>query len=577
MLAALCLAAVFAISLTSYLTMCYTSLSVSTRNLMFNRGAELAEAGAEFGLYALNYGANTGSSTSQWSSPTWTTSGTTATANLTMTSSGLVATSSATSPLNYGNGMNGTVTVTVTNYNATSGSNPGPTVTSQSLLTMPGFAGSTSDPQVSQSVTYSPSSSTLTGSAPLFVNAVAGTFGDAPTMGRVRFQSAGTVDSYNSNPAATALVSGQSYSICTPGNTNWTLVGAANNLAGTVFTASRAGTGTGTAYTAYTAYATRHGIAGSSANIVSMDNDSTTATVKLNDATVYGYAVGYDYQSPATTNWFSYGTTGRIVSYSDSASTYIDSSRLITEPAPYQPIYLELPTSGYPYSSASSTLPVTVSTSGSPYYNTYLNKGSASQGGATLGATTQTSPLVYQAGYGISLGTNQIVTIEGPVVIITYGGITTTGNGGFVLDSPQASLQIFVEYGNVAIGGSTGITYSANYTAAHPTQLLPKKVAIMATTNNWSSATLSQTSPFYGVIYLPYMPVTVSMTGAAAPIYGSIVGSSVTLSASPVIHYDSALRSPMTSFIAGVPLQSGAAFDNLSTPFSFGSRVASTQ
>src|SRR5208283_3894956 len=43
MLAALCLAAVFAISLTSYLALCYTSLVLSTRYVMTSfRGGELA-------------------------------------------------------------------------------------------------------------------------------------------------------------------------------------------------------------------------------------------------------------------------------------------------------------------------------------------------------------------------------------------------------------------------------------------------------------------------------------------------------------------------------------------------------
>ena len=85
------------------------------------------------------------------------------------------------------------------------------------------------------------------------------------------------------------------------------------------------------------------------------------------------------------------------------------------------------------------------------------------------------------------------------------------------------------------------------------------------------------TSPFYGVIYLPYMPITVAMTGATEPIYGSIVGSQVTFSNSPVIHYDLALRSPTTSYTSATPLQSGAAFNYLVTPLSFGSMVASTQ
>jgi len=50
--------------------------------------------------------------------------------------------------------------------------------------------------------------------------------------------------------AATSLVAGTAYTIYTVGTTNWTLVGAANNNAGTNFVATGAGTGTGVATTA---------------------------------------------------------------------------------------------------------------------------------------------------------------------------------------------------------------------------------------------------------------------------------------------------------------------------------------
>jgi hypothetical protein len=46
---------------------------------------------------------------------------------------------------------------------------------------------------------------------------------------------------------ATALVLGNTYIINAPGTTNWELVGAPNNTAGTIFTATAVGTGTGTA------------------------------------------------------------------------------------------------------------------------------------------------------------------------------------------------------------------------------------------------------------------------------------------------------------------------------------------
>jgi len=46
--------------------------------------------------------------------------------------------------------------------------------------------------------------------------------------------------------AATAIVAGSTYRIVTPGSTDFTLIGAADSLAGTAFLATGAGTGSGT-------------------------------------------------------------------------------------------------------------------------------------------------------------------------------------------------------------------------------------------------------------------------------------------------------------------------------------------
>jgi hypothetical protein len=96
---------------------------------------------------------------------------------------------------------------------------------------------------------------------------------------------------------------------------------------------------------------------------------------------------------------------------------------------------------------------------------------------------------------------------------------------------------------------------------------LPKKVAIMSTTNQWGSVTFTTSEPFYGVLYFPYL--TINVSGINPTIYGSVVGQSVSFTDSPMIHYDRALRSPTPSYTSSIPLQSGAAFDNLSAPVSF--------
>src|SRR3954464_7404854 len=73
MLAALCFSLVLAIALSSYITMCYRSLQMSTRNANSGHAVELAETGMEEALWALHANDWTG----------WTVSGKSATKTLT--------------------------------------------------------------------------------------------------------------------------------------------------------------------------------------------------------------------------------------------------------------------------------------------------------------------------------------------------------------------------------------------------------------------------------------------------------------------------------------------------------------
>lgn len=537
MLAALCLAAVFAISLSSYLALCYTSLYLSTRYVMTTfRGSELAEAGVEQALYAVN--------TNNWTG--WTQTGTTMTANMTMTASNGLSTSTSSTPLNLGNGVTGTVNVQVLHYNSS------PSITSQSTLSIPPAYGSgVASLLTSGTLSFSPPSGASSSSAPIFVNAV------AATDGVVKFQTGGTLDSYNSNPVATSITSGNNYEIATVGTSTWTTFGAATNTQNTIFTATGLGTGNGTAYQVYSA-----AVAGYSAVVLSQDNFSTAATVRLKTATVHGYTAGYDYSNPASTNWFSYSAGAKLVGPNTPGGTNIDTSREVTEPAPYQPVVPEsvpAPTIALPKGA------MTCSSDGATINQT-----------GSLGSVGATSPYVYTVGLGISLSTGKTLTILGPVVLICYSDVTLSGTAKIALTQPQSSLQIFLEYGNLKLGASgaacTGITNSN----AFP---LPKKVCIIDTTNTWATAVINTSQPFYGVVYLPYMPITVYNTGAGAPIYGSIVGESVTFAgAAPILHYDLALRSPASAtYTSAAPLQYGAAFSNITAPVTYSSMALSTK
>src|SRR5687767_11681832 len=151
LLAALCFATVLAIALSSYLSLCYRTLELSNRGVTSLQAVELAEAGMENALWALN--------NNNWDS--WTITGTTAARTIT--------------GFTFTNGVTGRISLSITSFDGSAGER---TVTASGITTR------VDGTETRRTLT---SSSAL---APLFTNAVAG------TTGRVRFLSGGTVDSY---------------------------------------------------------------------------------------------------------------------------------------------------------------------------------------------------------------------------------------------------------------------------------------------------------------------------------------------------------------------------------------------
>jgi hypothetical protein len=101
--------------------------------------------------------------------------------------------------------------------------------------------------------------------------------------------------SFFSPIAATALVNGTNYTITTIGTTDFTLVGAASNTVGLVFSATGAGTGSGTATQAITVFqyvlteyygvATSGGIQGSTSRAFSTTQNANSFTPTNNNST----------------------------------------------------------------------------------------------------------------------------------------------------------------------------------------------------------------------------------------------------------------------------------------------------
>lgn len=157
LLAALCFATVLVIAISSYITVCHRSLTLSARSLHGTRSVELAEAGMEEALWALNK--------NEWSD--WTINGTTASRTIT----GFSFESKAT----------GSIQLQIDSYDGSAGPR---------VITSTGRAVNADAAQFSRTLRAT------VDRAPVFVNAV------AATNGFVKFTTAGTssvVDSYDSS------------------------------------------------------------------------------------------------------------------------------------------------------------------------------------------------------------------------------------------------------------------------------------------------------------------------------------------------------------------------------------------
>jgi hypothetical protein len=434
---------------------------------------------AEMGLEQALYALNANNGAGDWITGGWAPQAGAETTTMTVTSNGLVPVAGNPTPMNLGSGLTGQVAITVSPYPITGT----PTITSTATITL-----------ASDGTTVVRTVTTGGSVAPAFVNAV------AATTGIVQFGAAGTLDSYDSRlPTGSPATYATQNTLSLPG------------------------------------------YLGASAVVLSQDT-SLAATVSLNNALLYGYAVGNQ------ANSISYTSSAYVGGYPTSTSN-IDPTRLITNPPP-----VAAPPSPTPYPYALPYQPAFLDISlseGTPQNIGVLNAPT------TLGSSTLSSPSVYEAS-SVNL-TSGIVTIQGPVVLVVDGNFNISG-GQIQLATAgvaPASLTIFLENGNMTLGDN-GIVNS-------DVLPLPKRVAIVGTRNTSTSHSIqvstSGTNPFYGVIYFPYLPITV---GGTNPIfYGSIVGQSVTFSTSPTIHYDMALRYPDS-------MVSDAAFTSLYSPIAAG-------
>ncbi len=368
MLAALCFALVLAIALSSYITMCYRSLQMSTRNANSGHSIELAETGMEEALWALHNNDWTG----------WTITNHTATKTL--------------SGFTFDGSTTGAVSLSIANYDGTTGTR---------TLTVTGTA------TLSDGTTQSRTLTSTSTQAPLFVNAIAAVGNTSTTYtGRVRFKSAGSVDSYDST-VSTA-----------PATFGWSaIVASESNL-----TSARTATGT-----------------------VQMTN----VNIKGYVATLPGSA-GVNYSTSATL----YGPNSP-------ANPKIDVSRETTNP--YQPLFDVITPSA---TTSLSGTTQTIGTAGATTPTRYYYSGNYTLGnGETL---TVNGPVVLVLSGTLALsGTGQInVTSTGSLTIFLAGALTLDGGGIVNATKQPRNVALFGQTGNNLAWefGTTQTFYGVIYT-----------------------------------------------------------------------------------------------------------------
>jgi hypothetical protein len=264
-----------------------------------------------------------------------------------------------------------------------------------------------------------------------------------------------------------------------------------------------------------------------SAVVLSGNPSLAVPGVTLGSGTIVeGYAVG------TNANSVSYVPgSSRVIGPGDSASVFVDQARLIANPQPYQPLFTEVTPSG--------GTPTTINLVGTQTM--------------TLGSPGATVASYYVIASGVSLTGSSVLTIAGPVVlVVTGGGFVISGNAQIYIDDtqtadggPYVSLEIHLPSGS---GNTMSIAGNGIYNSTGDS----RRVIIMGSTNT-SAQSLGDAANnplFAGTVYFPNAPLTV----VGNPIiYGSLVAQSISFSGSPIVHYDTVLRTPPAPPMLGYP------------------------
>jgi hypothetical protein len=163
-----------------------------------------------------------------------------------------------------------------------------------------------------------------------------------------------------------------------------------------------------------------------------------------------------------------------------------------------------------------------------PSYTTIGSIGSP----VSYGTPGSTTPVVYTRDGNLNLnGSNNILTILGPVVINIQGSLQIT--------SSSTAKIVIAETGSLRLHVRDRLRLDSSGGGIENLTLDPKKCIIISTATS-DSHNFSTTQPFHGVIYMPNEDLDIN--ASTATIFGAISCRSINVSGNLILHYDTTLR-----------------------------------
>jgi hypothetical protein len=177
---------------------------------------------------------------------------------------------------------------------------------------------------------------------------------------------------------------------------------------------------------------------------------------------------------------------------------------------------------------------------------TVTRSGSATVGGTitnNLLAPVMTLPSVTACGppYSSSSGITGTFTYNQSTGDLTLGGtnIATLANGTYCFHNITMTNSAQLRVNGPVVIKLTGTFSASGATVVSNTTTIPANLLILSSFSGSNGVTLSNGTNAQLVIYAPNTSVTIT---GAAPLFGTVVGKTVTVSNGGIIHYDTQLK-----------------------------------